>query len=101
MTKVYIAGKITGLTDFKEKFQAAEDWLKKRGHIVMNPAILPSGFEYEEYMAICFAMIDACDVVCMLINWADSPGATRERTYAIESGKLIAYQEWKVPNETI
>lgn len=93
MAKVYIAGKITGLENFKEKFKEAEDWLKARGHDVMNPAILPSGFEYEEYMAICFAMIDACDVVCMLSNWTASPGATRERMYAIESGKLLAYQE--------
>lgn len=92
MSKIYIAGKITGLKNYKERFKDVDDWLKAKGHDVMNPAILPDGFAYEEYMAICFAMIDACDVVCMLSNWPDSPGAIREREYAMKSGKIIAYE---------
>ena len=92
MSKVYIAGKITGLANYKERFKEVEDWFKQRKHNVMNPAVLPDGFEYEEYMKICFAMIDACDMVCMLSNWRDSPGAIREREYATNNGKLIAYE---------
>lgn len=92
MSKIYIAGKITDLANYKEIFNEVEDWLKAKGHDVMNPAILPGGFAYEEYMKICFAMIDACDIVLMLWNWKDSPGAVREREYAISKGKLIAYQ---------
>jgi hypothetical protein len=80
--KTYIAGKITGLDNYQELFMAAEVRLKEQGHQVMNPSILPSGFEQQEYMRICFAMIDACERVYFLENWIDSPGANLEMQYA-------------------
>ena len=36
--RVYIAGPITGIMDYKEKFIKAEKQLKEMGHIVINPA---------------------------------------------------------------
>lgn len=90
--KVYIAGKITGLDNYKELFDAAEDKLKAQGDAVMNPSILPDGFEHEEYMKICYSMIDVCDVIYMLSNWDDSKGATMERKHAIKNNKLIIHQ---------
>lgn len=80
--KVYIAGKITNDPNFKEKFHKKEIELISQGHSVMNPAILPKGFAYEDYMEVCFAMIDTCDVVCLLADWQESNGASRERLYA-------------------
>lgn len=44
--KVYIAGKITGDPNYREKFQQAADELKGGGHVVMNPAVLPDGFNH-------------------------------------------------------
>ena len=88
--KVYIAGKITGLENYQQKFRAAQDRLEARGYSVMNPAVLPLGFDYEDYMRICFAMIDVCDAVYMLDNWRDSPGAIREYEYA--KGKEIIFE---------
>lgn len=46
--KIYIAGPITGIPDYKERFAKAEAELKAKGHAVMNPAALPEGFEYSE-----------------------------------------------------
>lgn len=89
---IYIAGKITGLDNFKELFDAAEKKLKEEGHKVMNPTILPKGFKWGEYMHVCFAMIDICDVVYLLPNWLDSEGAKRERVYAIGKNMLIRYE---------
>ena len=86
--KVYLSGKITGDIGFKKKFKEAEQKLKAKGHKVMNPAILPEGFEYEEYMAICFAMIDQCNILAFLPDWEDSPGAKREIEYAVKTKKL-------------
>ena len=76
--KIYIAGKITGYDGYKEHFKAAEKHLQGLGHVVMNPAVLPAGFEWDEYMHVCFAMIDVCDAVYMLNNWGESKGARME-----------------------
>ena len=40
---IYIAGPITGVTDYKEKFDQAEHQLTELGHKVLNPATLPRG----------------------------------------------------------
>lgn len=94
MKKIYIAGKITGLDNFKEIFNQAEQELKQKGHKVMNPAILPSGFEYEDYMKVCFSMIDVCEEVHFLPNWTDSDGAKREHNYAIATQKSVKYYNY-------
>jgi hypothetical protein len=93
MTKAYIAGKITGVKDYKAKFERATLILESAGYKVMNPAVLPEGFEFEEYMKICFAMIDVCDVVYMLGNWKSSAGANLEHLYAKATRKSILYQD--------
>ena len=36
--KIYIAGKITGDPNYREKFEKAEKFLAGQGHSVMNPA---------------------------------------------------------------
>lgn len=41
--KIYIAGKITGEPNYKEKFDIAATSLEAQGHIVLNPAELPEG----------------------------------------------------------
>ncbi len=92
MANVYIAGKITGLTNYKEIFKKAEIKLCTLGHRVMNPATLGEGFEYKSYMPICLAMLEACDTVFFLENWSDSKGAKVEHEYAKIQGKNIVYQ---------
>ena len=79
--KVYIAGKITGDPGYRDKFAAAEIQLGWQGHTVLNPAELPSGMSREDYMRICFAMIDVADAVVFLPDAADSEGARLERAY--------------------
>jgi hypothetical protein len=90
--KFYIAGKINGLDNYKEKFKQAEETLIATGHICMNPAILTEGFPYEAYMPICTSMIDQCEAIYMLNNWKDSRGAKVERAYAEATNKQIYYQ---------
>lgn len=91
--KVYIAGKMTGSDNYKEKFNVAAEHLTRLGHTVMNPAVLPPGFEHEEYMHICYAMIDVCDGVYFLNNWKDSKGARMEYRYAELSKRHIMFQQ--------
>ena len=79
--KIYIAGKITGDPNYKERFGKAENQLKEEGHIVLNPAILPEGLEPKDYMRICFAMIDISDKVLFLADACQSDGAMIEYGY--------------------
>lgn len=90
--KVYIAGKITGDPGYRDKFAAAEIQLGWQGHTVLNPAELPSGMSREDYMRICFAMIDVADAVVFLPSAKDSAGARLERAYCEYIGKET--EEW-------
>lgn len=90
--KIYIAGRITGETDYKIKFAKVEYKLKSQGHSVMNPARLNEGFEWDEYMQICFKMIDICEAVFMLSDWQSSKGAKAEYCYALTHGKTVYFE---------
>lgn len=88
--KIYIAGPITGHGDYEKKFARAEELLTERGHIVINPALLPEGLgSCDTYMGIYFAMIDACDAVVMLDGWQESFGACREWGYAQGRDRIV------------
>lgn len=87
--KIYIAGKITGEPNYKEKFDIAATSLEAQGHIVLNPAELPEGMLPADYMRICFAMIDTADAIYLIKGWYSSSGASIERNYAMYTGKSI------------
>lgn len=91
---IYITGRITGSENYKEIFRAAETDLKERGFVPMNPAKLNSGFEHAEYMHICYAMIDVCDTIYLLIDWQESKGAVMEYKYAMNKRKDIIREEF-------
>ena len=80
---VYLSGPISGLEDvFRARFADAENYYLERGSVVLNPAILPDGLRYEQYMDIDMAMVRACDVLVSLPGWEESKGAKAERFYA-------------------
>lgn len=90
MKKIYVSGKITGDENYIQKFSDACLFLRSQGHRVMSPSCLPYGFDWEEYMHICYSMIDICHAVYFLKDWASSKGATLEHDYA--KGKEIIYE---------
>ena len=87
--KIYVAGKITGNKNAKEQFKKVEEDLLLAGHQVLNPSILPVGFEHQEYMHICFSMLDVCEAIYLQKNWRNSMGACMEYGYATAKGKQI------------
>lgn len=89
MVKTYIAGKIAGDPNYREKFAKVAERLQAIGNVPLNPAMLPSGMAPADYMRICFAMIDSCDFVYLLPDCADSPGARLEIAYCEYIGKLM------------
>lgn len=85
--KVYIAGKITGDSSYRKKFQQAQRELEAEGFIVLNPAELPEGMHPSDYMRICFAMMDCADVVAFLPDYSQSRGARLEFDWCQYTGK--------------
>ena len=90
---VYLAGRISGDGGYRAKFADAEMALRELGHVVLNPAMLPNGLEYEAYMAIGNQMLLAADAICLLPDWQDSAGARRERTAALQHRKRILHYD--------
>ena len=97
---VYLAGKMYGLPDRgKKQFDEAEERLKRMGHTVLNPAVLPLGLSDEQAMPICLAMINASDAIYLLNGFNDSPGARLESEYAGYMRKKIVYEFYEVWDE--
>lgn len=89
--KVYISGKITGDPGYREKFKAAADKLTAAGHIVLNPAVQPAGLRPEDYLRVCFAMMEAADTVVFLHDYCQSSGAMLELAWCKYVGKPTAF----------
>jgi len=102
--KIYIAGPMTGKPELnRPAFFAAEGYLKERGALVMNPAVLPDGWPHRDYMSIAIPMMMTCEAVAFLPGWEKSQGAQRERMYAeafaldlleVDLGAPVEGQPW-------
>ena len=97
--KIYIAGKISGLKRkaVEEKFENAKKALSLKGYQIFIPTILPvyDEMSHEDYLHICYSMIDVCDAIFMLKDWQESEGAKNELQYAYEHNKKILYEDEK------
>ena len=114
---VYIAGKISGDPEYKQKFEDTKRRIKeairigsstqqlydfdvnyKAEPVVLNPAELPEGMEPADYMRICFAMIDSADLVIFQPEWPESPGAQLELQHCKYTGKpyIALPRSWRM-----
>ncbi len=84
---IYIAGPITGVENYWEPFEKAENEIEAAGFIALTPTRLPRGMSNEQYMRICLAMIDSADGVYFLPDWYQSEGARVEQNYCAYVGK--------------
>lgn len=93
--KVYVAGKISGLERHHAiyMFERAKDMLKAQGYEPFVPTVLPAydDVAHEDYLHICYAMIDVCDAIYMLSNWQQSKGARIELQYASDWKKKTVF----------
>ena len=96
--KIYISGQISNLekSDYMKRFAKAEKELTEQGYSVVNPAKvnaqLPIDTTYEEYMKMCFCMLDMCIAIYMLRGWEKSCGSNREYGYAMAKDMIIMYE---------
>lgn len=83
MTKIYIAGKVTGLDpeQTKLKFSLASIELTQKGFEVANPIsiVKNSQANWNEAMKLCIAELVTCDAVLLLPCHINSKGAIIEK----------------------
>ena len=94
MKKCYIAGKITGTTDFKERFAKAEQEVAYMGLCPVNPVTLPHEHDksWNSYMKECISALMGCGAIYMLQGWLHSDGARLERSIADSVGMEIYFE---------
>lgn len=98
--KIYLSGPITGVPDFKEKFEAAKAEIEEKAWgwgydlEIINPAAieLQAGASHEDYMKVCMQELAKCDTIYMLNGWQNSRGACREYGYALGAKMMILHQ---------
>ncbi|MDD7610815.1 MAG: DUF4406 domain-containing protein, partial [Spirochaetales bacterium] len=90
---IYVSGKITGDKNYKQKFEKVANKLISFGYDVFNPAILPNGLEYEQYMQIDFLALSFCQGIYLLDDWEQSSGAKRELEEAKRLGLKVITED--------
>lgn len=87
---IYLAGPITGVTNFEKNFMDAEDRWRRLGHMVLNPVTLCGGIAElrkqmteEELWRYCMVkdfdlIMHHAEGIALLGGWQDSTGANAE-----------------------
>ena len=88
--KVYISGKVSGLSEkvYKNNFNSAELYLTGLGYDAVNPVsevTIPNG-TWEDYMRRDIKLLCDCDYIYLLEGWEDSDGASLEKLIADNLG---------------
>lgn len=103
--KIYISGRISGCTNYKEKFHRAAEEIRAKSHEAINPcdldAILdPKTTSWEQYMLADLGLLRCCEALYLLPDWEDSRGARLEHREAIRLNLKIYKKMENIPENT-
>ena len=93
--RVYISGAISGISNYRARFDKAERKLLSQGYKVINPSCMDDvliNATYEEYMEADIFLLGMCDSIYMLKGWDKYRGANREYGYALAKGMEIMFE---------
>ena len=99
---IYVSGKITGTSEYGDRFSAVEDKLIAEGYEVLNPVrtgkwleryLEPEKPTWVQYMKHAIAAMMQADYIYMMSGWNQSKGARLERFLARVLNYNIIYEE--------
>ncbi|GIZ10004.1 DUF4406 domain-containing protein [Flavobacterium sp. UMI-01] len=100
--KIYIAGKVTGLPqeECTMNFDVAQAAIEKIGYEAVNPLKVVNDWNasWEVAMRKCIAALMECDLILMLDNYTNSPGARIELDLAKRLGIPCIYNHRDIFN---
>ncbi len=90
---IYIAGKVSGLTEaqVREKFARAASQLSEDGNIVLSPVNDKAESWNSKTLRNSIKTMLDCDEVHLLPCWQESRGAQLERDIALRLGMNVVY----------
>lgn len=103
MTRIYLSGKITGLTkeQYTRNFKRAEQHYSSAGFEVVNPVTIGEQIlkddpkaTYEDFMKQDLEALRTCTHIALIEGWEESPGALREKKEAEKLGLEIMQLKW-------
>ena len=84
---VYISGAMSGLPNAnRDAFHEMEAQITMLGYKVLNPAWIPDGLSYSQYIAIDIAMLSAATFMLVLPGSKNSKGVAAEIAVAESLG---------------
>lgn len=98
MTKrIYIAGPVTGIEGYMDRFSRAEELLRAAGYEPVSPVApgLVDGYTYRDYINRGLRLLEGCDAICILPGWKGSRGTKLEKLYAETVQLPILYVDSK------
>lgn len=89
--RIFISGPMSGVLDYKERFNKVHEWLRDRGYSVYNPAWLEfdlgTSWSRKEMLAMDINAISHCDAIVLLPG--KCTGGWFELHYAVITGMPI------------
>lgn len=100
--KLYLSGPITGIADWKRKFDEAHSYFADSGYEVISPVDLSSFTEHsmkndgsectwEDYLRTDISFLLTCDIIALLPGWENSRGSRLEKHIADELGISVVF----------
>lgn len=97
---IYLSGPITGMPDYRLKFEDAARNMRAAGYSVLNPCDFDGGYDWPSWMRICIARMLEANGVAYLPGWQYSKGAQVEIALAQELGiPVYSVGEWCHPDK--
>lgn len=102
MSKIYISGPISGISDYRARFDVAAQIIRSKGHEAINPCDLntilnPATTTWEQFILADLGLLRACSAICLIEGWENSRGSRMELREAQRLGMVVYKSPDNVP----